>query len=172
MLRNRVSACGACKLVVLNSRKAKMLAKSAAGVEHVVAVAQNQNHGRISDRAGIEFCRVLPMTRLIWTRYDAFDIVGRGANTQGSDGRFILLEEQPHDEPIFSEDPRVVHETSGRRRPRERAADALRGRDSERRVCVESILNHRLTTIGGTARKSAWRQKRGSRFIELRRPSG
>ena len=58
-LRNRVSACGACKLVVLNSCKSEDVGRAfvAAGVEHVVAVAQNQNNGRISDRAGIEFCR-------------------------------------------------------------------------------------------------------------------
>jgi len=83
----------------------------------------------------------------------AFDIGCAAAqNTQGSDGRFILLpEDQPHDEAIFSEIPGSFHETT-RRRPPSNAPPPPTfyvGRDSELWVCVDSILNHRLTTIGG-----------------------
>jgi len=158
VLRNRVSACGAetCKLVVLNSCKSEDVGRAfvAAGVEHVVAVAQNQNHGRISDRAGIEFCRAFyrSLANMDSLR-TAFDIGCAAAqNTQGSDGRFILLpEDQPHDEPIFSEIPGSFHETT-RPPPPSNAPPPPTfyvGRDSELWLCVESILNHRLTTIGG-----------------------
>ena len=70
----------------------------------------------------------------------------------GSDGRFVLLpEDQPHDEAIFSEIPGSFRETT-RPPPPSNAPPPPTfyvGRDSELWVCVESILNHRLTTIGG-----------------------
>ena len=160
-LRNRVSACGAgtCKLVVLNSCKSEDVGQAfvAAGVEHVVAVAQNQNNGRISDRAGIEFCRAfyrsLANMDSLRTAFDIGCAAAQNAHGEmGSDGRFILLpEDKPHDEPIFSEIPGSFHETT-RPPPPSNAPPPPTfyvGRDPELWVCVESILNHRLTTIGG-----------------------
>ena len=161
VLRNRVSACGAetCKLVVLNSCKSEDVGRAfvAAGVEHVVAVAQNQNNGRISDRAGIEFCRAfyrsLANMDSLRTAFDIGCAAAQNAHGEmGSDGRFILLpEDKPHDEPIFSEIPGSFHETT-RPPPPSNAPPPPTfyvGRDPELWVCVESILNHRLTTIGG-----------------------
>ena len=159
-LRNCVSACaaGTCKLVVLNSCKSEDVGRAfvAAGVEHVVAVAQDQNNGRISDGAGIEFCRAFYRSLAnMDTVQTAFD-VGRAAaqNTRknmASDGRFILLpEDKPHDEPIFSPIPGSFRETTPLVPSNAPPPPTFYvGRDSELLVCVESILNHRLTTIGG-----------------------
>ena len=82
-LRLLVSAGGAaaCRLVVVNSCQSEAAGRAfvAAGVEHVVAVAQNQNNGRISDRAGIEFCRAFYRSLAsLDTVRTAFD-VGRAA---------------------------------------------------------------------------------------------
>ena len=159
-LRNRVSACGAgtCKLVVLNSCKSEDVGRAfvAAGVEHVVAVAQDQNNGRISDRAGIEFCRAFYRSLAnMDTVRTAFDVGCAAAqNTRknmASDGRFILLpEDKPHDEPIFSPIPGSFRETTPRVPSNAPPPPTFYvGRDSELLVCVRSILNHRLTTIGG-----------------------
>ncbi|CAH0372307.1 unnamed protein product [Pelagomonas calceolata] len=160
-LRRCVSACaaGTCKLVVLNSCKSEDVGRAfvAAGVEHVVAVAQDQNNGRISDRAGIEFCRAFYRSLAIMDSVrTAFDIGCAAAqNTRKnmtSDGRFVLLpEDQPHDEPIFSEIPGSFRETTPPPVPSNAPPPPtfFVGRDSELLVCLESILNHRLTTIGG-----------------------
>jgi O-acetyl-ADP-ribose deacetylase (regulator of RNase III) len=160
-LRNCVSAGGAgtCKLVVLNSCKSEDVGRAfvAAGVEHVVAVAQDQNDGRISDLAGIEFCRAFYRSlAYMHSVRKAFDVGCAAAqNTRknmASDGRFILLpEDKPHDEPIFSEIRGSFRETTPPPPPSNAHEPPTNfvGRDSELLVCVESILNHRLTTIGG-----------------------
>ena len=85
----------------------------------------------------------------------AFDVGCAAAqNTRknmASDGRFILLpEDKPHDEPIFSPIPGSFRETTPRVPSNAPPPPTFYvGRDSELLVCVRSILNHRLTTIGG-----------------------
>jgi hypothetical protein len=149
-----------CRLVVLNScsSEANGRALVAAGVEHVVAVAQDQNNGKISDHAGIAFCQAFyrSLANMDSVR-KAFDMGCAAARKEmrgevGSDGQFILLpEDEDHDERIFSPIPGSFRETT-RPPPPSNAPPPPTfyvGRTSDQCVCVESMLRHRLTTIGG-----------------------
>ena len=149
-----------CRLVVLNScsSEANGRALVAAGVDHVVAVAQDQNNGKISDHAGIAFCQAFyrSLANMDSVR-KAFDIGCAAARKEmrgevGSDGRFILLpEDADHDERVFSPIAGTFRETTRPPPPSNAPAPPTFyvGRTSDQCVCVESILRHRLTTIGG-----------------------
>ena len=161
-LRRLVSAggAGACRLVVVNSCSSEAAGRAfvAAGVPHVVAVAQSQNDGRISDRAAGAFCQAFYLSLMSGDSVrTAFD-VGCAAAQQtvrgalASQRLFVLLpEDKPHDEPVFSPIPGSFRETTPPPPPSNAppAPSWYVGRASDLCVCVEAILRHRLTTIGG-----------------------
>ena len=161
-LRNCVSACaaGTCKLVVLNSCKSEDVGQAfvAAGVEHVVAVAQNQNYGKISDRAARAFCRSFYLSLVSGDPVQmAFEVGCASAHEKmegplASQRPFVLLpEDKPHDEPIFERIPGTFRETTPPPPPSNAPPPPTFyvGRATDQLRCVESIIRYRLTTIGG-----------------------
>ena len=161
-LRLLVSAGGAaaCRLVVVNSCQSEAAGRAfvAAGVEHVVAVAQNQNNGRISDCAARAFCRSFYLSLVSGLQVRrAFEVGCASAHEKmegplASQRPFVLLpEDKPHDEPIFERIEGTFRETT----PLPVPSNALGpptfyvGRAYDQLKCVTSILRYRITTIGG-----------------------
>ena len=161
-LRLLVSAggAGACRLVVVNSCQSEKHGRAFvdAGVEHVVAVAQNQNDGRITDRAARAFCRSFYLSLVSGDSVQrAFEVGCASAQEKmtgplASQRLFVLLpEDKPHDVPIFSPIPGTFRETTPPPVPSNALAPPTFyvGRAYDQLKCVESIIRYRLTTIGG-----------------------
>ena len=161
-LRLLVSAggAGACRLVVVNSCQSETHGRAFvdAGVEHVVAVAQDQNDGRISDRAARAFCRSFYLSLVLGDSVRRAFEVGCASAQEKMTGPlatqrlFVLLpEDKPHDEPIFSPIPGTFRETTPSRPPSNAPPPPTFyvGRATDQLRCVESIIRYRLTTIGG-----------------------
>ena len=161
-LRLLVSAggAGACRLVVVNSCQSEKHGRAFvdAGVEHVVAVAQNQNDGRITDRAARAFCRSFYLSLVSGDSVQRAFEVGCASAQEKMTGPlatqrlFVLLpEDKPHDVPIFSPIPGTFRETTPPPVPSNALAPPTFyvGRAYDQLKCVESIIRYRLTTIGG-----------------------